>query len=117
MVSAAELKYCLELGYALPKRFIYELWVFDEKKKKNIFEDYMKILEVEKIKASKVPREFVGKEQQYCNVINAELKNIEPELQIQPQDLKENNVRRSMIKRYGAKKVIKLKNIILNSQN
>ena len=104
VVSAAELKYCLELGYALPKSFIYELWVFDEKKKKNIFEDYMKILEVEKIKASKVPREFVGRELQYCTAINAELKNIEPELQLQPHDLKENNVRRSMIKRYGAKK-------------
>ena len=107
VLSAAEIKYCLEQGYTLPKRFIYELWVFDEKNKKNIFKDYIKLLEVEKIKASKIPHEFVGKEQEYCQAVNAELKNKEPELQLKPQHLKENNVRRSMIKRFWANRMIK----------
>ena len=97
----------MEQGYTLPKRFIYELWVFDEKNKKNIFKDYIKLLEVEKIKASKIPHEFVGKEQEYCQAVNAELKNKEPELQLKPQHLKENNVRRSMIKRFWANRMIK----------
>lgn len=97
VISGDEIRYMLSLGYILPKEFIYEMWVFDVKNKKKIFESYMSFIECEKIKASKIPKGFVGLEQEYCDAVNRELGNDE-KLKLKPEHLKENPVRRGMLK-------------------
>ena len=95
--NADEMRYMISLGYRFKKEWIYELWVFDPKNKKNIFENYIRFMELEKIRASKIPKNYVGKEQDYCDAVNLELGNTE-ELQLKPNDLRENDVKRATIK-------------------
>lgn len=97
VVSSDEIRYMIKLGYTILRENIFELWVFGESKRKPIFKKYMELMEVEKIKSSKIPNEMIGKEEEYCKKINKELNS---QFKLHHQDLKENKVRRTIMKRY-----------------
>lgn len=100
VVSSDEIRYMLELGYTIHKENIFELWVYKESNRKPIFRKYMELMEVEKIKSSKIPTDMIGKEAEYCEMINEELNC---PFKLKPQDLQYNKVRRSIMKRYISK--------------
>lgn len=96
VVSADEIRYMLELNYKIPIKYIFELWVYKESSKKPIFKKYMQMMEIEKIKSSKIPTHMIGREAEYCKMVNDELNC---EFKLKPENLQENKVRRSIMKR------------------